>query len=222
MSFRNGLVVVLLGLGLSVAAHAQLGVYGMYSANQNTGVQCLAVAPNNCSNGTAGRTFLGVGSYGTPNTGSVNPQGVSGGVYYDFKTYGPVRFGVDVRGGDEHSNKSAASSGGGTGSTKASYFLAGVRGSVHTPISWIKPYGQISVGYAKSNVTQSSNLSLQDEYLQYEGFVGADVRITSFLDWRAVEVGIGNMNRIGSGTSTDGNSSLGVRSLGAGIVLHMP
>jgi hypothetical protein len=211
MSFRNLFGVVFLGLGLSAAAHAQLGVYGMYSVNQNTGVNCLSAAASVCSTGTP-----------SGSSGHVNPQGLSGGVYYDFKTYGPVRFGVDVRGGDEHANKSGSSGAGGTGSVKATYFLAGVRGSVATPISWIKPYAQVSVGYAKSNVTQGLNLSLQDQYLQYEGFVGADVRITSFLDWRAVELGIGNMNRIGNGTANDGNSSVGVRSLGAGVVFHLP
>jgi hypothetical protein len=233
MSFRNFFGVVLLGLGVSAAAHAQLGVYGMYSVNQNTGVQCLSLAPNNCSNGTAGRSFISAGSYGSPSTGHVNPQGLSGGIYYDFKTYGPVRLGVDLRGGDAHSNKSGASSSGGSDSTRASYFLAGVRGSIHTPISWLKPYAQVSVGYSRSDVTEPANTAVSpgtstvppryfDDYLQYEGFVGADVKVLPFLDLRAIELGLGNMNRIGSGSSADGNSSVGVRSLGAGVVFHMP
>ena len=233
MSFRNLCGVVFLGLGLSVAAHAQLGVYGMYSVNQNTGVQCLALSPNNCSNGTAGRTFVSATSYAAPSTGHVNPQGLSGGAYYDFKTYGPVRFGVDLRGGAEHSNKSAASSSGGTNSTSASYFLVGVRGSIHTPISWVKPYAQVSAGYARSNVTEPSNQAVSpatsavppryyDDFVQYEGFVGVDVRVLPIIDLRAVELGIGNMNRLGSGSSSDGGSSVGVRSLGAGIVFHLP
>jgi hypothetical protein len=244
MSFRNLFGVVFLGLGLSAAAHAQLGVYGMYSVNQNTGVQCLVDSPNTCSNGVAGRTSATSASgtvYGSPSTGHVNPQGLSGGVFYDFKTYGPVRFGVDVRGGDAHSNKSASDSTGGTNSTRSNYVLVGLRGSVRTPISWVKPYAQISVGYNRSNVTEPSCSTLNggtlqcqngqvtttparnyDNFLQYEGFVGADIRIASFIDWRAVEVGLGNMNRIGSSSVYDGNSSVGVRSLGAGVVLHLP
>ena len=71
---------------------------------------------------------------------------------------------------------------------------------------------------------------------RYEGFVGADVRIAPILDWRVIEVGIGNMTRIGDGTvvttsaSATGvpvttaptSSSIGVRSIGAGLVFHLP
>ena len=89
MSFRNFCGVVFLAFGVTVAAHAQLGVYGMYSVTQYTGVQCLVDSPNNCSNGTSGRPFVSAGSYGSPTTGKVNPTGLTGGVYYDFKIVRP-------------------------------------------------------------------------------------------------------------------------------------
>jgi hypothetical protein len=235
MSFRNRFAVLFMVLGLSAAAHAQFGAYGMYSVTHYSGVQCLTTAPINCTNGTAG-----ISPTGAISTGHLDPTGGSGGVYYDFKSYGPVRLGVDVRGGANHANKSASGSNGGGGSAGGQFALAGIRASTHTPITWIKPYAQVSVGWARSNVTEPSCQTSQgglvlcsgpvttpvarsyDTFLQYEGFVGVDLRVASMLDFRAIEVGIGNMNRIGSGSPQDGSSSVGVKSLGAGVVLHLP
>jgi hypothetical protein len=217
MRLGKVLAVVLLGLGCGVAAQAQLGVYGLFSATGFTGIHCYSTTGVNCSNGTA-----------NGGTGNVNPTGLSGGAYYDFKTLGPVRLGVDLRGGNNHANKSASSSAGGDGITGGSYFLGGVRGSIHTPISWLKPYAQISAGYAHSDVTEPivagtvaapNPPRADDNFLQFEGFVGADIHVLPLLDLRAIELGIGNMNRIGSGTGT---SSAGVRSIGVGVVLHLP
>jgi hypothetical protein len=64
-----------------------------------------------------------------------------------------MRLGVDFRGGTMHSNKSATSSAGGNDATVLDNALLGVRGSFHTPISWLNPYVQMSVGYARSNAT---------------------------------------------------------------------
>ena len=238
MSFRmfsKVMGVVFLGLGLSAAAHAQVGVYGMYSVTHYSGIQCLSDAPVNCSNGVAGRTLTGVvngvPTYGSPNTGIIDPSGGLGGVYWDFKSFGPVRLGVDVRAGANHDNKSGTSATGGDGSAGGQYFLGGLRGSVHTPFPWLKPYAQISAGYAHSNITEPTNATTTgaitapryyDKFVQYEGFVGADIRIASFIDFRAVELGIGNMNRIGSGSPLDGSSSVGIRSLASGVVFHLP
>jgi hypothetical protein len=235
MSFRKVLAVVFLGLGLGAAAHAQLGVYGEYGVQQYGGVQCLATAPITCSNGAPG-----VSASGSKSTGSISPTGGLGGVYYDFKTYGPVRLGVDFRAGNNHANKSASGSGGGDALTTGNFFLGGVRGSFHTRYSWLKPYAQVSVGYARSNLTEPScatssggillcggavtnpNPRYDDNFLQIEGFVGADIKIFPVMDFRAIELGYGNMNRLGSGSSFDGASSVSVKSLGAGVVFHLP
>jgi hypothetical protein len=235
MSFRKVLAVVFLGLGLGAAAHAQLGVYGEYGVQQYGGVQCLATAPITCSNGAPG-----VSASGSKSTGSISPTGGLGGVYYDFKTYGPVRLGVDFRAGNNHANKSASGSGGGDALTTGNFFLGGVRGSFHTRYSWLKPYAQVSVGYARSNLTEPScatssggillcggavtnpNPRYDDNFLQIEGFVGADIKIFPVMDFRAIELGYGNMNRLGSGSSFDEASSVSVKSLGAGVVFHLP
>jgi hypothetical protein len=205
MKFGKWLAVVLFWLGCGVAARAQAGIYFGYSATKFSGVQCLDTI--RCSNGTA-----------TSATGSVNPSGLFIGGYYDVRNVGPVRLGVDVRYMDDRSNKSASSSTGGKNSTSANSILAGVRGSVKTPISWLKPYGVISVGRTNSDVADGTGAAYLN-FLQYEFFAGADVRILPHLDLRPVELGIGNMNRLGTGTGT---SSVGVKSIGAGVVLHFP
>ena len=46
-----------------------------------------------------------------------------------------------------------------------------------------------------------------------------DVRVFPILDVRVIELGIGGMDRVGPGLSA---SSLGVKSISAGIVFHLP
>ena len=137
MRFCTRLVVVLFGLGCAAAAYGQAGVYLGYQATQLRGITCFEPAPIQCSS----------------TGGKVNPAGYQVGGYYDFRNVGPMRLGVDVRGGVMHSNKSATSSAGGSDTTVLDNVLVGARGSFHTPISWLSPYAQISVGYARSNAT---------------------------------------------------------------------
>jgi hypothetical protein len=220
MRFCKSLAVVLcgfIGLGCAVAAHAQVGVYVGYQATQLSGITCFEVSPIKCSS----------------TGGKVNPAGVQAGIYYDFRNVGPVRLGLDFRGGTQHSNKSATSSAGGNNATVLDDALLGVRGSFHTPISWLTPYVQISAGYARSNATlpfgTTSSLSgstqlprTEDNFLMYEGFAGLTIHIFPMIDLRPVELGIGNMNRFGNSASTDGPSSVGVKSIGASVVFHLP
>ncbi len=91
---------------------------------------------------------------------------------------------------------------------------------------------QVSAGYARSNATLPFGTSLttttplprlEDSYIMYEGFAGLTIHIFPMLDLRPIEVGIGNMNRIGSsGATVDGPSSVGVLSIGGSVVVHMP
>ena len=205
-----------MGLGCAAAARAQAGVYVGYTATRFSGLTCFAVAPVTCSS----------------TGGVVNPSGVQGGAYYDFKTFGPVRLGIDLRGGDFHSNKSATSSAGGKNATGLDDVLVGVKGSFHTHYSWLSPYVQVSAGYARSNATLPFGTTVstgsatpprtEDNFLMYEGFAGIDVHIFPVIDLRPIELGIGNMNRFGTGGDPDGPSSVGVKSIGAAIVFHMP
>jgi hypothetical protein len=200
MNFRKCVGVILFGLGSAVAAHAQFGVYGEYSADKVSGVTCFD-PEGHCSAAN----------------GTVNPSGLIGGAYYDFRTFGPMRLGVDARGGVDRSNKSAVTSAGGKNATTENYFLGGVRGTFNTKYSFLKPYVAATAGFARSNATET-NFEVYDSFVKYEGFAGVDIKVLPMLDLRAVEVGIGNMERVGGGT---GASSLLVRSIGVGIVLHL-
>ena len=224
MSFRKVLFFgAVLCFGIAGTARAQFAAYGMYTATDYSGIKCLDTL-SYCSAG------VGSGAVGSGYTDSVKPSGGFGGAYYDFKSIGPVRLGIDVRAGGLHANKSASSSAGGEGISRSQTVLAGLRGSIHTPISWLSPYAQVSAGWTRSNVTEPSQFSgttitgypLQppyDNFIQYEVFVGADVHVLPFMDLRAVELGIGNMNRVGSGSGSD---SAGVKSIGTGLVFHLP
>jgi hypothetical protein len=205
MSFRNFFVVVFLGLGfglgVSATAHAQLGVYGTYTANRLSGLTCFAPAPATCSGAN----------------GTVNPSGVQGGIYYDFKSFGPIRLGGDLRGGVARSNKSASTSAGGDNLTTQNSVMVGARAVVKTPFSWLKPYGEVAGGWARSDVTEPTHT--YDNFAQYEGFVGADIHVLPVVDLRAIELGIGNMNRFGSG---NGPTSVMVKTIAIGVVFHLP
>ena len=214
MNFGKWFGVAVLWLGCGLAARAQFGAYVMYSASELSGIQCFD--PQGLCSGAGGK---------------VKPSGLFGGMYYDFRDVGPVRLGVDVRGGRTTSNKSATSSGGGDNATGSNQVLAGVRGSIHTPITWIRPYAEIAAGWASSNATepfgpQTLSLSIPttpprayDNFVQYEGLVGVDLKILPVVDLRPIELGLGNMSRVGSGL---GSSSAFIKTIGFGLVFHMP
>jgi hypothetical protein len=201
MSLSKVLGLVVVGLGMGVAAHAQVGVYGTYSASKLSGITCFATAPAACSSGG----------------GVVSPSGLQAGLYYDFKTYGPIRLGGDVRYGSFHSNKSAAGTTGGKNATTANTVLAGVRATFKTPFVPLKPYLEGMGGWTRSDVTEAAHT--YDNFAQYEVFAGADIKVLPVIDIRAIELGIGNMNRFGTGS---GQSSVMVKTIGAGIVFHLP
>jgi len=201
MRIWQGLAVAVAALGCALGARAQLGVYGTYTANQLSGITCYQPAPGTCSSGG----------------GKVNPSGISGGLFYMLHDFGPLRLGVDVRGASARSNKSATTSAGGANATESNSALGGVRATIRTPFPFIKPYAQVSAGWARSDAAEQTHS--YDNFVMYEGFIGADIRVLPMLDLRLPELGIGNMNRIGSG---GGVSSIGVKTVAVGIVLHLP
>jgi hypothetical protein len=118
MNFGKWMAVVFLGLGCTLAAHAQFGVYFGYTGERLGGIPCKSFigTANNCSATTA--TLSGTGS-STALNDAVNPSGIYFGGYYDFKTIGPVRLGASVRYYDAKSNKSASTSAGGPNATSS-------------------------------------------------------------------------------------------------------
>jgi hypothetical protein len=210
MDFRKSLVVVLMGLGCAVVARGQAGVYIGYTATRFSGIQCPATSAVACDNGA---------QPGTKNY--VDPAGVQFGGYYDFKTVGPVRLGLDLRGGDFHSNKSATSYAGGKNTVGLDDGLLGVRGSFHTKYTWLSPYVQVSAGYARTDATLVNPTRSRDSFVIYEVFAGVDIHVFPLIDLRPVELGIGNMNEFGTSNGSVTNS-VGVKSIGAAIVFHTP
>src|SRR3982074_3367701 len=81
------LLLAAVAAAIPVSAQAQVGVYGMFTADRlsNIASSPLALPPN--SSGAA---------FARANT--VDPLGGTGGVYYDFMKLGPVKLGADLRG----------------------------------------------------------------------------------------------------------------------------
>ena len=186
---------------LAQAAHAQLGVYGMFTVNR------LSV-PTYSTTGVAGPEIKS----------SVDPIGGTFGVYYDVRTYGPVRLGVDVRGVDTTSKQEGISNFNGSG-TRIYSFLGGVRGSFHTPVEAIQPYVQMSAGLARTDHGASNTQTATGAPLplsndaEFHAYAGLDVHLFPLLDFRAIELGYGGITG-----GTNGVSS--VKSLSTGFVLR--
>lgn len=196
MSFRKLLpLFAIVALVYANPARAQFGAYGMVSGERMSGFTCQAVNSQCASTG-----------------GTVRPFGGNFGVYYDFRNFGPLRVGADLRANIFSSNKSAVEYLGGSGVVKQYGGLGGVRVSfgAHFPI--LHPYVEAAGGYAKTNAA-SANPELYSNYGQVQGLAGLDVAILPYLDIRAIELGAGALF---------GPSTHGTQSIGAGIVFHMP
>ena len=246
MSFRKLLpCFVPLLIAASSTAYAQFGVYGTVTGQHFGGITCPAFAT------PCGDT-----------SGHIQPYGGSFGGFYDFYNAGPARLGIDVRGDVLTANKRADSSAGGTGISRQYAAMAGVHGTFRSPIPWLKPFASIDVGYIRNNasglytetsavntaavppITTSStsfNPNLYTSYALVKGFVGLDIKLSSFFDIRAIEFGVGEAfgsaptiltvtsttngitaTTTTSAVSTNSSNTHGVTSIGAGIVFHVP
>ena len=194
MNFSRLALVVLAFIAPAAVAQSQLGLYGAVTVEHVGGIQCLTTV---C---------------GSPD-GTINPVGGFGGVYYDFKSYGRVRLGVDVRGGATIQSKNAAQYF--TGPKPRIYSaLGGIRASFPTRFDALRPYVQGSVGMARSNFQTSAGASALDYPVgvQYRAYAGADLRLLPYLDFRVVELGIGAIQLQGTAYRTE--------SISTGVVFH--
>lgn len=246
MSFRKLLPLFApVLIAVPSAAHAQFGVFGTVTGQRFGGITCPAFA-SPCGN----------------NNGRVQPYGGDIGGFYDLRDVGPARLGIEVRGDILTANKRADNYAGSAGITRQYTAMAGVRGTFRTPISWLKPFASIDGGYLRNNTsglytstvttntsttpnlttsTTSFNPNLYTSYALVKGFVGLDVKISSFFDIRAIELGageaLGSAPTVVAVTATtnggapvvtssritaNSSDSHGVTSIGAGIVFHFP
>ncbi len=177
----------------SIAAHGQVGAYGVVTGERMTGFTC--------------QDPQGVCS---ASGGVVKPYGAIFGGYYDFRSVGPVRLGVDVRGSVLNSNKSATTYSSSVDQIRHYAALGGLRGEFKTPFRWLHPYGQVSLGYMRSNAAETNPSNYQN-FTQVEGFAGADISLASWMDLRAIELGAG---------AAFGPSTHSIQSIGVGVVFH--
>lgn len=180
-----------------LAAHAQLGVYGTVTVEHPSGIHCQEAI---CGS----------------NDGTISPLGGFGGVYYDFRTVGPVRLGLDVRAGSTVGNKNAAIYAS-TPRPRIFSVLGGVRASFHTPLPQLRPYVEGAIGLGKSNIAQPQEVDGTVSYrsgLQYSGFAGVDLTLLPVMDFRVVELGAGGLQNFGN--------TYAVTSISTGLVFHLP
>jgi hypothetical protein len=220
MIFRKAVLFLAAAIATTTIAHAQLGVYGTISVNRLAGQQSSPLAPLNFDPASC----VGVAAPGCKVNNSVDPIGGTGGVYYDFKTLGPVRLGVDVRATVTDSKQGDYTVSRGSG-TRIYSTLGGVRASFHTPIKIIKPYIQASAGFGRSDYgfalisstsTPPGKISTFNN-LQYEGFAGVDLKLLPFMDFRVVELGYGALTSFGTYAHTYPTGTIS-----SGVVFHLP
>src|SRR5260370_10279004 len=178
------LFVAAVALVTATSAHAQFGVYGMFTADRlsNSASSPLPLPPN--STGSA---------FARANT--VDPLGGTGGVYYDFMKLGPVRLGADVRGSILTTKRGAYTNFNGPGAHIYSV-LGGVRGVFHTPVNSLKPYLQISAGLGRSDYGLYTGRPASNQprpnvlytNFQYQELAGLDIKLLPIMDWRVDRV----------------------------------
>lgn len=194
MNFPKMFLLSALGaLGCMSAAQGQFAAYGTVNGAKVNGITCTD-PQHICAS----------------NDGSVRPYGGTLGVFYDFRSYGPMRLGADVRTSFMNTNKRADVYQGGTGIVRNYTGLAGARGTFNTRYKILRPYVQISGGFSRTNAIVPTP-GLFQTFGLVEGFAGLDLAVASNVDLRAIEFGAGEMF---------GSSSHSTQSIGLGIVFH--
>ena len=227
MNLRKAVLfaAALAALATAPIAHAQFGVYGTVTVNHLSGLQSSPFAPANDAL-TASQCTAPLPQTCQVNS-NVDPIGGGGGIYYDFKTFGPIRLGADLRGTITDSKQGAYSFSRG-GGTRIYSTLGGIRASIRTPLPFIKPYVQGSAGLGRSDYglyTYSSQLNANNSStlisnvvvpsnFQYEAFAGVDIKVLPVMDFRVVELGYGAL--------TGGSHTYPVGTISSGVVFHLP
>jgi hypothetical protein len=201
MSFRNAvLLLAAVAVVNTVSAHAQVGVYGMFTVDRLSNIQSSPLLPSP-----------------PPRVDPVNPLGGTGGVYYDFFKLGPVRLGADLRGSILTTKRGAYVTNDG-GGTRIYSTLGGIRGVFHTPVAPLKPYVQLSAGLGRSDYGLFTNgaVVLHNNF-QYEGLAGLDIKLLPIMDWRVAEFGYGGLDPFGANSH-----NYPIKQVSMGFVFHLP
>jgi hypothetical protein len=210
---------------LASSAHAQFSAYGLFSVDRMSGIASSPVLQTLSPLPCTGTTTTNCTAYND----FVNPLGFTGGVSYDFKTIGAMTLAADLRASTVSSHLGAQSKSEGAGAHLYSY-LGGVRASFRTPKSYLRPYAQGSVGYARTNygvLTNAGNtvngnplfpgIPTQNDNIEYHVYGGLDIPFLPYADWRFFEAGYGAVQSFGTFAHT-----YPVYSVSTGIVFHFP
>ncbi len=208
MNLRKALLLLAVALFVTAAfqapAHAQLGVYGTFTANQLSNIKSSPEVTNTSAVNN-----------------DVSPLGGTAGVYYDFLKLGHVvKIGGDLRGSITTTKRGAYKNANG-GGARVNSGLIGVRAVFSAPLlsHVLKPYLQGSVGIGSTNygvLYGNNGVSVRNNF-EYMGFAGVDIPIAPFLDFRLVELGVGGLNPFGTNSH---NYTL--QSVSSGVVFHLP
>jgi hypothetical protein len=198
---RRSLVLLATVAAFDLSAHAQVGLYGTFTLQRMGGLSSSPIAPTVAKSNT------------------IDPIGGTFGVYYDWRDVGPVRLGFDVRGSDVTTKRGAQLTSVGSGARIYSA-LGGVRAVFHTPIRSFHPYLQASGGlgrtdYGLGNQNGAAGVVQMTNNFEYHVYGGLDIRLTPYLDFRAVEAGYGGLNPFGNNSH-----NYPLESLSSGVVIH--
>lgn len=203
-------------LATAPVARAQAAVYGTVTAQHLGGLSY---------------TTQGTGTVNQPTTrtdGTFDPIGGTGGIYYDFRQYGPIRLGVDARFSIAHSTHGADPNATGSGG-RLYTAMGGLRASFPAHYRILAPYAGVDFGLARTDYGNGTSGSSStgtgfpsgqvkiDHGFAYQGVAGLDIHALSVLDVRLFELGIGGV----SGVTGQSGSHL-LESLSIGVVLHFP
>jgi hypothetical protein len=177
---------------LIVPARAQVAIYGTFS-------------PVHFSNVQAGVIYTGTAYQNQ--TASFWAPGVGGGVTLNFVHLGLATLGFDLRGSTK------------PGTSGADTAMGGIKLGFNPPLLHIKPYIQGSVGYlatrtANVSAAISGNSTFSNQSAVWEILGGIDYPLYHFVDYRIVEVGVGQ------GFLNLGSYKPTLFTINTGIVVH--
>jgi hypothetical protein len=218
-------LLLLAAFALVVSAHAQYSVYGTVTLDHLTGISSSPVlnslTPAPCTQANSGTPSTSCTAY----RDTVDPIGFTGGAGYDFKNFGPITLGADLRGVIASGKQGAQTYSRGAG-TRIYSGLGGVRATFHTPYRFLQPYVEGAAGYGRSNygVLTNAQVSSSTTYpgistqnnIEYHVYAGLDLRVLPVLDYR-VEVGYGALQELGNYSH-----SYPLYNISTGLVLHFP
>ena len=203
MNLRKALLLLAAATFVTATAHAQLGVYGTFTATRLSNLKSSPEATNPAAVNN-----------------DVSPLGGTGGVYYDFLKLGPVKLGADLRGSIVTTQRGAYINANG-GGARINSALFGVRAVFHVPVlhSILRPYLQGSAGVGRTNygLLYGNNGVVLKSNFEYMGFAGVDIPLAPFMDFRLVELGVGALNPFGTNSH-----NYPLQSVSSGVVFHLP